>query len=66
MMNEEREKKWDTQRCVCLLTLAVVEAVDGVIIRGRPRLVESGARVTEGRVWRMTVVHTGVPGVRVV
>lgn len=52
--------------CICVLTLAVVKAVDGVVVGGGPRLVEGGACVAEGGVGRVTVVHTGVPGVGVV
>lgn len=52
--------------CVCVLTLAVVKAVDCVVVGGGPRLIEGGACVAEGGVWRVTVVHAGVPGVGVV
>lgn len=48
------------------LTLAVVDAVDGVVVGGGPRLVEGGACVAEGGAWRIVVVYTGVPGVGVV
>lgn len=52
--------------CVCCLTLAVVHAVDGVVVGGGPGLVEGGAAVAEGGVWRIIVVYAGVPGVGVV
>lgn len=49
-----------------VLTLAVVQAVDGVVVGGGPGLVESRTRVAEGRVCGVTVVHTGVPAVGMV
>lgn len=52
--------------CVCAPTLAVVQVVDGVVVGCGPRLVESGACVAEGGVWRVTVVYTRIPGMGVV
>lgn len=57
---EEEEDKGELSSC---LTLAVVDAVNSVVVRGGPGLVEGGACVAEGGVWRIVVVDTGVPGV---
>ena len=49
------------------LTFAVVNGVDGVVVGGGPALVEGRVGVEHsGGVLGVTVVHTGVPGVRVV
>lgn len=62
----EEEEEEDGRRSAFqlrCLTLAVVDAVNSVVVRGGPGLVEGGACVAEGRVWRIVVVDTGVPGV---
>lgn len=64
--SRKKERKKEKHVSPPPLTLAVVEAVEGVVIGGGPRLVEGGACVAEGGVGRVTVVHTGVPGVGVV
>lgn len=68
LRNNRRTEEQLIRRAVSAhaLTLAVVEAVDGVIVWGCPWLVEGGACVAEGGVLRVTVVHTGIPGVGVV
>ena len=49
-----------------VITFAVVQAADGVVVGGGPALVEGGACVTEGGVGGVAKGQTGIPGVGVV
>lgn len=57
--------RWSHRSCRSL-TLAVVDAVDAVVVGGGPGLVVGGACVAEGGVRRIVVVDAGVPAVGVV